>query len=63
MPFGRFNYANEPLEVGRDGQTPVDDRYESPFSFEGRIVDVVIEAAGEEAVDQDALLEELMRSQ
>ena len=63
MPFGRFNYANEPLEVGRDGQTPVDDRYESPFSFEGRIVDVVIEASGDEAVDQGALLQDLMRSQ
>ena len=62
-PFKLYNFANEPLEVGRDGQTPVDDCYESPFTFAGRIVDVVIEAAGDGGIDQDALLEELMGSQ
>ena len=62
-PFRAYNFANEPLEVGRDGQTPVDDCYESPFPFGGRIVDVVIEAAGDGGVDQEALLEELMGSQ
>lgn len=62
-PFKLYNFANEPLEVGRDGQTPVDDCYESPFPFTGRIVDVVIEAAGDGGIDQDALLEELMGSQ
>lgn len=62
-PFKSYNFANEPLEVGRDGLTPVDDCYESPFSFTGRIVDVVIEAAGDGGIDTDALLEELMGSQ
>ncbi|MCE2461864.1 MAG: sulfatase-like hydrolase/transferase, partial [Pseudomonadales bacterium] len=59
-PFRAYNFANEPLEVGRDSQTPVDEGYESPFRFAGRIVDVVIETADDEAVDQDALLEDLM---
>lgn len=59
-PFRAYNFANEPLEVGRDSQTPVDYGYESPFRFAGRIVDVVIETADDEAVDQDALLEDLM---
>ena len=62
-PFRAYNFANEPLEVGRDGQTPVDDCYESPFPFAGRIVDVVIEAVGVGGVDQQALLEELMGTQ
>ena len=62
-PFGYHNFVNEPLDVGRDSQTPVDDLYESPFGFEGTIVDVVIEAFGTEVVDQEVLLEELMASQ
>ena len=51
-----------PLDVGRDSQTPVDDLYESPFAFEGTIVDVVIEAFGEEVMDYEVLLEELGRA-
>ena len=62
-PFGHHNFVNEPLDVGRDSQTPVDDSYESPFVFRGRIVDVVIEAFGEEIVDQETLLAELMATQ
>ena len=62
-PFRAYNFANEPLEVGRDGQTPVDVCYESPFPFAGRIVDVVIESVGDGGIDQDALLGELMGSQ
>lgn len=62
-PFRQLNFANEPFEVGRDSQTPVDDCYESPFAFEGKIAQVVIEAAGKEVVDQDVLLEELMGNQ
>ena len=62
-PFRYRNFVNEPLDVGRDSQTPVDDAYESPFAFEGRIVDVVIEAFGREVVDRDVLLDELMGSQ
>ena len=62
-PFGYHNFVNEPLDVGRDSQTPVDDLYESPFLFEGTIIDLVIEAFGTEVVDQDALLEELIASQ
>ena len=54
---------NEPLDVGRASQTPVDDLYESPFVFQGTIIDVVIEVFGEEVVNQEALLEELMASQ
>jgi hypothetical protein len=62
-PFRQLNLANEPFEVGRDSQTPVDDYYESPYVFEGKIDQVVIEAAGEEVVDQDVLWEELMGNQ
>ena len=62
-PFRYHNFVNEPLDVGRDSQTPVDDAYESPFEFEGSIVDVVIEAFGTEVVDQETLLEELMATQ
>ena len=59
-PFRKVNFANEPLEVGRDSQTPVDDQYESPFVFTGQIASLVIEAAGEEVFDQDVLFDELM---
>ena len=62
-PFRYYNFVNEPLDVGRDSQTPVDDAYESPFVFDGRIVDVVIEAFGTEVLDQETLLEELMATQ
>ena len=62
-PFRQYNFVNEPFEVGRDSQTPVDDHYNAPFVFSGQIVDVVIEAVGEEIVDQNTLLEELMASQ
>lgn len=62
-PFRYHNFVNEPLDVGRDSQTPVDDAYESPFEFEGSIADVVIEAFGTEVVDQETLLEELMATQ
>ena len=62
-PFRQYNFVNEPFEVGRDSQTPVDDHYNAPFVFSGQIVDVVIEAVGEEIVDQNTLLEELMSSQ
>ncbi len=51
------------MEVGRDSQTPVDDAYDSPYVFQGNIVDVVIEAFGTEVVDQEVLLSELMGSQ
>ena len=62
-PFRQYNFVNEPLDVGRDSQTPVDDLYESPFVFQGTIIDIVIEAFGTEVVDQEVLLEELMASQ
>ncbi len=62
-PFRYHNFVNEPLDVGRDSQTPVDDAYDAPFVFEGKILDVVIEAFGTEVVDQETLLEELMASQ
>ena len=63
LPYRHYNFANEPFEVGRDSQTPVDDLYESPNVFEGHIARVVIEAAGDAVVDQNVLLEELMGSQ
>jgi arylsulfatase len=62
-PFRSAIFANEPLEVGRDGMTPVDDAYESPFEFEGRIDEVVIELFGREVLDPAAVLGELMRTQ
>ena len=62
-PFRYHNFVNEPLDVGRDSQTPVDEAYESPFVFDGRIVNVVIEAFGTEVLDQETLLEELMATQ
>ncbi len=61
--FEDRNYVNEPLEVGRDGQTPVDDLYESPFEFAGRLLDVTIDSAGREIEDPQTLIEDLMRSQ
>ena len=62
-PFGYHNFVNEPIEVGLDSQTPVDDLYASPFEFQGKIADVVIEAFGTEVSDHEALLDELMTSQ
>ena len=61
--FHKYNFTNEPLEVGRDSQTPVDSSYTSPNVFTGKIVDVVIDAVGEDVVDQNTALEELMGSQ
>lgn len=49
--FHHYNFTNEPLEVGQDSQTPVDESYDSPFSFVGRIDRVVIESAGDDVVD------------
>jgi len=62
-PFRQVSFCNEPFEVGRDSQTPVDDHYQVPFTFTGRIVDLIIEAVDDTIVDQDTLLEELMGSQ
>ena len=62
-PFRAGYFVNEPLDVGRDSQTPVDDLYESPYAFGGHIVDVTIEVAGRDVVDQDVLLDQLMGSQ
>lgn len=62
-PFRAGYFVNEPLDVGRDSQTPVDDVYASPYPFGGRIVDVTIEVAGREVVDEDVLLDQLMGSQ
>lgn len=62
-PFRPAIFANEPLEVGRDGMTPVDDAYASPFEFGGRIEEVVIELFGREILDPAAVLGELMRTQ
>ena len=53
------DFVNEPLEVGRDGQTPVDDVYGSPFACSGRIKDVTIEVVGREVVAPELLLETL----
>ena len=61
--FEDRNYVNEPLEVGRDGQTPVDDRYESPFEFQGKLLDVTIDSAGRDIEDPQTLIDELMRTQ
>jgi arylsulfatase len=61
--FGDRNYSNEPLEVGRDGQTPVDDGYNSPFAFSGRLLDVTIDSAGRENEDPETLIAELLRSE
>jgi hypothetical protein len=43
--------------------TPVDDAYDSPFAFGGRIEEVVVELFGREVVDSNAVLDELMRAQ
>ena len=61
--FEDRNYVNEPLEVGRDGQTPVDDTYESPFEFDGLLLDVIIDSAGRKIEDPQTLLDDLMRTQ
>jgi len=62
-PFRAGNFVNEPLTVGFDSQTPVDDTYDSPYRFDGRIIDIVIETAGREVVNEDVLLDQLMGSQ
>ncbi len=62
-PFRAGYFVNEPFDVGRDSQTPVDDIYDSPYLFCGSIIDVTIEVAGREVVDQDVLLDQLMGSQ
>jgi|TARA_B100000315_G_scaffold239549_1_gene258443 arylsulfatase len=62
-PFRWGNFVNEPLEVGFDSQTPVDEIYQSPFRFGGKIIDVTIDVFGRDVVDPDVLLAELMRSQ
>ncbi len=62
-PFRYWGFFNEPLTVGFDSQTPVDDFYGSPFTFDGRIIDVVIETVGKEVVDEGVLLDQLMGSQ
>ncbi len=62
-PFRWGNFVNEPLTVGFESQTPVDDVYEPPFTFDGRIVDVVIETVGKDVVDEGVLLDQLMGSQ
>tara|TARA_A100001011_G_scaffold222689_1_gene230643 strand:+ start:386 stop:2518 length:2133 start_codon:yes stop_codon:yes gene_type:complete len=61
--FRQYNFTNEPLEVGRDSQTPVDQLYQSPNIFPGAIKDVVIETASNVIVDQNTAFEELMGSQ
>ena len=63
VPFRWGNFVNEPLEVSFDSQTPVDEIYQSPFRFAGKIIDVTIDVVGHEVVDPGLLLEELMRSQ
>jgi arylsulfatase A-like enzyme len=62
-PFRPAIFANEPLEVGRDGMTPVDETYASPFEFGGRIAELVIELFGREVLDPAAVLDELLRTQ
>jgi hypothetical protein len=62
-PFRAAVFATEPFEVGRDGMTPVDDAYVSPFAFGGRIDEVVIDVLGREVVDPSAVLDELLRIQ
>lgn len=62
-PFRPAIFASEPMEVGRDGMTPVDEAYESPFEFAGAIEKVTIELFGREVVDDKTAFEELMRSQ
>ncbi|HSE94506.1 MAG TPA: sulfatase/phosphatase domain-containing protein, partial [Methylomirabilota bacterium] len=38
-----FRYSVEPFDVGMDNVSPVSDEYKSPFTFKGRIEQVVIE--------------------
>ena len=61
--FEDRNYVNEPLEVGRDGQTPVDDRYNAPNEFQGKLLDVTIDSASRAIEDPQTLLDDLMRSE
>ena len=61
--FRPYNFTNEPLEVGRDSQTPVDQFYQSPNVFPGTILDVIIETASDAIVDQNIAFDELMGSQ
>jgi arylsulfatase len=50
----------EPMEIGRDCQTPVSDLYECPFEFTGKLHRVEVLLAGRENVDPQTELDSLL---
>ncbi|MEO6197670.1 MAG: arylsulfatase, partial [Dehalococcoidia bacterium] len=50
----------EPLDIGRDRQTPVSDLYECPFEFTGKLERVEVTVGGRETLDPLAELDELL---
>ena len=50
----------EPLDIGRDRQTPVSDLYECPFEFTGKLVRVEVLLGGRDTLDPLAELDELL---
>ena len=50
----------EPLDIGRDRQTPVSDLYECPFEFTGKLERVEVTMGGRETLDPLAELDELL---
>ena len=60
-----YSYARfgEYLCVGFDDGTPVDDTYEAPFHFNGRLDSVVVDVSGEPFRDLALELEAFLSSQ
>ena len=53
----------EPLDIGRDRQTPVSESYECPFAFSGTLHRVEVFLGGREVVDVSAELDALLATQ
>jgi arylsulfatase len=53
----------EPMDVGRDTQTPVSSSYNCPFAYSGTLHRVEIHLAGREVVDPAAELDALLATQ
>ena len=53
----------EPMDVGRDTQTPVSESYACPFAFSGTLHRVEVFLGGREVLDVSAELDALLATQ
>jgi len=58
-----YSLFGDPLCIGRDDGTPVDDTYRSPFAFTGTLHTVVVDVSGEPHRDLALELDALLASQ